>query len=199
MVDRSEYLVATRGGVTNSSRPQQPLSRASDDGLSFRVSIPAVGLSSKVSQRSLFSMLLPIGLILAFEWGLCEMAMPTDNDDESLWFIAILFGLILLPVLVILTIRLGVYLRAIFMRYEITLDRIHLKITRFLGEREILTQLLFVGSIAAIEVKRSTKQGICITLAGSTQRYDVEPFGHLLDTDEQHWLVRELLDRVGRG
>jgi eukaryotic-like serine/threonine-protein kinase len=197
------YLVDNRTEVSNNSRPHQPLSRASDDGLSFRVSIPAVGLNSKVSQRSLLNMLLPIGLILAFEWGLYETAMPTDNDYESLWMLAILFGLILLPVLLILTIRLGFYLRAIFIRYEITLDRIHLKISRFLGDREILTQLLFVESIETIAVKRSQrlslKQAICITLAGANRWYEVKPFGHLLDADEKSWLVRELIDRVGRG
>lgn len=189
-----------RPRTTTGSRRRAGLLRSSDDGISFRVSIPAVGLNSKVSQRSLLNILLPIGLITAIEWMLYETAMPTDRDYENFGSIAILVGLILLPILIILAMRLYFYLSAMFVRYEINLDRIHLKIERFLGNREIFSQLLFVESIEAITVTRSHRldvnRAISIALSGSSRRYEVKPFGHLLDHDEKCWLVRELMARV---
>ena len=191
MVDRTR--------TTTGSRRRSGLLRSSDDGISFRVSIPAVGLSSRVSQRSLVNILLPIGLIVAIEWMLYDVAMPTD-DYENFWSIAILFGLILLPILLILAIRLYFYLCAMFVRYEINLDRIHLKIDIFIGNREIFSQLLFVESIETITVVKSHRldvnHAISIALSGASRRYKVQPFGHLLDRDEKFWLVRELMERV---
>jgi hypothetical protein len=191
MVDRIEIT----------TRPRALLSRSSDDGISFRVSIPAVGLSSKVSQRSLLNILLPLGLIMAIEWMIYATAMPADRERESFWSIASLCGLMLLPGLLILVMRLYRYLQAMFVRYEITLDRIHLKIERFLGDREIFSQLLFVESIEAITVSRSHRldshRAISIALSGASQRHEVPPFGHLLDPDEKSWLVWELIARVG--
>jgi hypothetical protein len=176
------------------------LLRSSDDGISFRVSIPAVGLSSKVSQRSLLNILLPIGLIMAIEWMLYDVAIPTDNDCQNSWSIAILFGLILLPILLILAMRLYFYFSTMFVRYEINLDRIHLKIERFRGDRAIFSQLLFVESIETITVVRSHRfdvsRAISIALSGASRRHQVQPFGHLLDHDEKYWLVRELMARV---
>jgi hypothetical protein len=192
MVDRTR--------TTTGSRQRSGLLRSSDDGISFRVSIPAVGLNSKVSQKSLLNILLPIGLIIAIEWMLYDAAMPSDTDYENFGPIAILVGLILLPILLILAIRLYLYLCAMFVRYEIDLDRIHLKIARFIGDREIFSQLLFVESIETITVTRSHRldvnRAISIALSRSSRRYELQPFGHLLDHDEKCWLVRELMARV---
>jgi hypothetical protein len=189
-----------RPRTTTGSRRRAGLLRSSDDGISFRVSIPAVGLSSRVSQRSLVNILLPIGLIVAIEWMLYDAAMPSDTDYEKFESIAILFGLILLPILIILAIRLYFYLQAMFVRHEINLDRIHLKIERFIGDREIFSQVLFVGSIETITVARSHRldvnRAISISLSNSNRRSEVKPFGHLLDRDEKCWLVRELMERV---
>jgi hypothetical protein len=193
MVDRTR--------TTTGLRRRSGLLRSSDDGISFRVSIPAVGLSSKVSQRSLVNILLPIGLIVAIEWMLYDAAMPSDTDYENFGSIAILVGLILLPILLILAMRLYFYFSAMFVRYEINLDRIHLKIERFIGDREIFSQLLFVESIETIIVTRSHRldvnRAISIELSGSSRRHEVKPFGHLLDPDEKCWLVQELMERVG--
>jgi hypothetical protein len=125
---------------------------------------------------------------------------PPDPKEERFLLVAMLFGLILLPVLLIFALRLCFYLGAMFVRYEIALDRIHLKIERFSLDGEIFTQQLFVESIETITVKRSprlsTNSAISIALSGSSRRHTVPPFGHLLDPDEKYWLVRELMERV---